>query len=30
MDMNGHDVQEIHYYYKGICKSCIEEEYLRT
>lgn len=30
MDMDGHDVQEIHYYYKGICKHCIEEERLRT
>ena len=29
-DMDGHDVQEIHYYYKGICKHCIEEERLRT
>ena len=28
MDMNGHEVQEIHYYYKGICKSCLENEYL--
>lgn len=27
MDMEGHDVQEIHYYYKGICKHCIEEEH---
>lgn len=22
--MNGHEVQEIHLYYKGICKHCIE------
>lgn len=28
MDMDGHDVQEIHYYYKGICKDCIENERL--
>ena len=28
MDMNGDDVQEIHYYYKGICKYCIEEQLL--
>lgn len=26
MDMEGHDVQEAHYYYKGICKHCLEEE----
>lgn len=23
MDMDGHDIQEIHYYYKGICKQCL-------
>ena len=28
MDMNGHEVQEVHYYYKGICKSCLGNEYL--
>ena len=28
MDMNGHEVQEIHYYYKGICKDCLENEHL--
>lgn len=28
MDMGGHEVQEIHYYYKGICKSCLENEQL--
>ena len=28
MDMDGHDIQEIHYYYKGICKDCIENERL--
>lgn len=28
MDMNGHEVQEIHYYYKGICKECIANERL--
>ena len=27
MDMCGHDIQEIHYYYKGICKYCIESEH---
>ena len=24
-DMDGHEVQEIHYYYKGICKQCKED-----
>ncbi len=24
-DRNGHEFQEIHYYYKGICKSCKEK-----
>lgn len=28
MDMDGHEVQEIHYYYKGICKDCLENEQL--
>ena len=28
MDMDGYDVQEIHYYYKGICKNCLESEQL--
>ena len=28
MDMGGHEVQEIHYYYKGICKNCLENEQL--
>lgn len=23
--MDGHEVQEIHYYYKGICKQCKED-----
>lgn len=27
-DMNGHNIQEVHYYYKGICKQCIEKERL--
>ncbi|MCI1647044.1 MAG: transcriptional repressor [Bacteroides sp.] len=22
MSINGHEIQEIHYYYKGICKEC--------
>lgn len=26
MDMDGHDIQEIHYYYKGICKYCKKRE----
>lgn len=26
--MEGHNVHEIHYYYKGICKHCLEEERL--
>ena len=30
MDTDGHNVQETHYYYKGICKHCMEEERLRT
>ena len=25
-EMNGHDVQEIHFYYKGVCKDCKNEE----
>lgn len=28
-EMNGHDVQEIHFYYKGICKDCKKEEALK-
>lgn len=27
MNTNGHEIQEIHYYYKGICKNCLENEY---
>lgn len=26
MNMEGHKVQEVHYYYKGICQHCKEEE----
>lgn len=26
MDMDGHDIQEIHYYYKGICKDCKKKD----
>lgn len=26
MNMGGHEVQEVHYYYKGICQHCKEEE----
>lgn len=25
-DMDGHEIQEVHYYYKGICKECLESE----
>ncbi len=25
MNEDGHEVQEVHYYYKGICKHCKEE-----
>ncbi len=28
-EMNGHDVEEIHFYYKGICKDCKKEEALK-
>lgn len=28
MDIEGHQIQEVHYYYKGICKHCIEQEHL--
>lgn len=28
IDMDGHDIQEIHYYYKGVCKQCLENERL--
>ncbi|WP_291528977.1 Fur family transcriptional regulator [Bacteroides sp. UBA939] len=26
IDMDGYEVQEIHYYYKGICKQCKEKK----
>lgn len=26
VDMEGHSIHEIHYYYKGICKHCKEKE----
>ncbi|MCD8182356.1 MAG: transcriptional repressor [Bacteroides sp.] len=26
MDMKGHEVHEIHYYYKGVCKNCMKNE----
>ncbi|MDO4165459.1 MAG: transcriptional repressor [Bacteroides sp.] len=29
MNMDGHDVQEIHYYYKGTCKHCMEKNATR-
>lgn len=25
MELEGHEVQEIHYYYKGVCKQCREK-----
>ena len=28
-EMNGHDVQEIHFYYKGICKDCKQKDSLK-
>lgn len=28
MEREGHQIQEIHHYYKGICKQCIEEKRL--
>lgn len=27
IDMDGHEIQETHYYYKGICKQCNEEKH---
>ena len=26
VDMSGHQVSEIHYYYKGICKNCLRKD----
>ncbi len=26
LDMEGHQVSEVHYYYKGICKNCLNEQ----
>ena len=26
LELSGHQVSEIHYYYKGICKSCLKKE----
>lgn len=26
LEMDGHHVSEIHYYYKGICKNCLNEQ----
>ena len=28
MERDGHQIQEIHHYYKGICKQCIAEKRL--
>ena len=25
LQMNGHEVSEMHYYYKGICKNCLND-----
>lgn len=31
VNMDGHEIQEVHYYYKGICKHCLENErFIRT
>lgn len=26
LDMEGHQVSEVHYYYKGVCKNCLNEQ----
>ena len=26
LDMEGHQVSEVHYYYKGICRNCLNEQ----
>lgn len=26
LDMEGHQVSEVHYYYKGLCKNCLNEQ----
>ncbi len=26
IDMDGHQVSEVHYYYKGICKNCLSKD----
>ena len=26
MEMEGHQVAEVHYYYKGICKNCLSKD----
>ena len=26
LEMDGHQVSEVHYYYKGICKNCLRKD----
>ena len=26
LEMDGHQVTEVHYYYKGICKNCLRKD----
>ncbi|WP_294629738.1 transcriptional repressor [uncultured Bacteroides sp.] len=26
LEMDGHQISEVHYYYKGICKNCLRKE----
>lgn len=26
LDMGGHQVSEVHYYYKGVCKNCLKKD----
>ena len=26
LEMDGHQVSEVHYYYKGICKNCLSKD----
>ncbi len=28
IEADGHEIQEVHYYYKGICKQCVTEKRL--
>lgn len=27
LNIEGHEIQEVHYYYKGVCKQCKEKEH---